>query len=283
MADRIPKVRQTACAVAPSLPETLADCARQPAQPPSPFLEGRKSAASVPRNVCTHLCDLYPRSGKLPAHAVPSRPTGVRRSWSPHLGLTLPPRVGRRCTCAMHTKRSRNPSQGQKTACVVARALSDTLPDCAAAGTLPPPFLNGGKWIASTTRATFALHNQRRRRIRIVNPLFSGCATLSAPTTGACNDAGRHALDPEHARHEHRLRRIRCTCMRPRRELPCRITASQPPVTCIVQPTGRLDRPPHRFPRWQRQRHRPRPLPIAKPSHWCRSTLLLFCVLRGRV
>ena len=42
------------------------------------------------------------------AHAVPSRTTPVRRSGSPHLGLILPPRVGRPCTCAMPHKGSRN-------------------------------------------------------------------------------------------------------------------------------------------------------------------------------
>ena len=33
-------------------------------------------------------------------------------------------------------------------------------------------------------------------------------------------------------------------------------------ATCILQPTDRPDRPPHRFPRWQRQRHRPKNLPL---------------------
>ena len=69
----------------------------------------------------------------------------------------------------------------------------------AAAGTLPPPFLEGRKSIEATTCTTFARHIQLRSRIRIGNPLFSGCATLSTPTTGAFTDAGRHALDPEHA------------------------------------------------------------------------------------
>ena len=54
-----------------------------------------------------------PRSGPAAraalAHAVLSRTTAVRRFASPHLGLPLPPRVGRPCTCATcHTKGARN-------------------------------------------------------------------------------------------------------------------------------------------------------------------------------
>ena len=45
-----------ACAVPPSRLETLADCAREPAQPPSPYLDGRKSATSTARaNMCASI------------------------------------------------------------------------------------------------------------------------------------------------------------------------------------------------------------------------------------
>ena len=68
----------------------------------------------------------------------------------------------------------------------------------------------------TTTRATFACRNQLRSHIRNGNPLFSGWATLSTPASGASTDAGRHALGPEHTPfREHRLRCVRCTCMRP--------------------------------------------------------------------
>ena len=65
--------KQTACAVAPSPSHTLAYCARQPAQPPSPFLDGPKSAPSSARAttwVQASVCDWIPKVGILPA---PSR------------------------------------------------------------------------------------------------------------------------------------------------------------------------------------------------------------------
>ena len=75
----------TACAVPPSLLETLADCARQPAQPPPPFLDGRKSAASTARaNMCAkRRYDWIPKVGKLPApsrHRSPTLSQTVRAS-----------------------------------------------------------------------------------------------------------------------------------------------------------------------------------------------------------
>ena len=47
------------------------------------------------------------------AQAVPSRMTAVRRSGSPHLGSTLPPYVGRRCTCALPHQRVEKPKVGK--------------------------------------------------------------------------------------------------------------------------------------------------------------------------
>jgi hypothetical protein len=67
------------------------------------------------------------------ARAGPSRAAVVPPSGSPHLRLPLPPRVGRPCTCAV-------PHQGVRL--------------CAAAGTLPPLFLDGRKSVASTACAT---------------------------------------------------------------------------------------------------------------------------------
>jgi hypothetical protein len=79
--DRIPQGRQSARAVAQLLCNTLADCARQPVQPPSPFPDGRQSAASVPRNdACKHLCDLYPRSAICPRRCCPTLLPTVRVS-----------------------------------------------------------------------------------------------------------------------------------------------------------------------------------------------------------
>jgi hypothetical protein len=73
--------RQTARAVAPTRCRTLADCARQPVQPPSPFPDGRQSAASVPRNdACKHLCDSYPRSANCPRRCCPTLSRTVRVS-----------------------------------------------------------------------------------------------------------------------------------------------------------------------------------------------------------
>jgi hypothetical protein len=85
----------TACAVPPSLLETLADCARQPAQPPSPFLDGRKSAASTARaNMCAkRRYDWIPKVGKLPApsrHRSPTLSQTVRASR--HSPITVSPR-----------------------------------------------------------------------------------------------------------------------------------------------------------------------------------------------
>ena len=151
------------------------------------------------QHACKHRCDRVPNVRQA-AHAGPSRSTGVRRSRSPHLGLTPPPRVGRPCTCAMPQKAFEKPKPRSEN-CLRPRAIA--LPHsrrlCAAAGLLPPPFLDGRKSIPSTTCATFARHNQLRARIRIGNPLFSGCASLSTPATGAFTDAGRDALAPEHA------------------------------------------------------------------------------------
>ena len=109
------------------------------------------------QHVCKHRCERIPKVGKLPAHAVPSRPTGVRRSGSPHLGFTLPPRVGRRCTRAMPHKAFDKPNP-RSANCLRRRTspLRHSPRLCAAAGTLPPPFLDGRKSIASTTCATFA-------------------------------------------------------------------------------------------------------------------------------
>ena len=79
------------------------------------------------------------------AHAVPSRMTAVRRSGSPHLGSTLPPYVGRRCTCAMPHQRVEQPKVAKLPA--PSRHRSPTLSHrlCAATVTLPPPFLGGRK------------------------------------------------------------------------------------------------------------------------------------------
>ena len=54
----------------------------------------------------------------------------MHRSGSPHPGLTLPPpaTLADRALAPCHTKGSRN--QGQKIACAIAAALSDTLADC---------------------------------------------------------------------------------------------------------------------------------------------------------
>ena len=99
-----------------------------------------------------------------------------------------------------HTKRSTNPSQGQQTACAVALALSDTLPDC-----VRQPAHSRRRFSMVENRShrppAPLSHNQLRSRIRIGNPLFSGCATLATPTSGAFTDVGPHALDPEHECH----------------------------------------------------------------------------------
>ena len=50
-------------------------------------------------------------------------------------------------------------------------------------------------------------HRHRRSLHRSLTPWV---AARSAP-----HPSPPHALDPEHARHEHRMRRVRCTCMRP--------------------------------------------------------------------
>ena len=113
-----------------------------------------------------------------------------------------------------HTERSRNPRLKN---CLrrhtIVRRHSRRV--CAGAATLPPLFLDGPK-STTTTHATFACRSQLRSHIRNGTPLFSGWATLSTPATGASTDAGRHALGPEHTPfREHRLRCVRCTCMRP--------------------------------------------------------------------
>ena len=244
--------RQTARAIAPTRCHTLADCARQPAQPPSPFPDGRKSAASVPRNdACKHLCDLYPRSANCPRRCCPTLLPTVRVSRrSPHhrfvggrksvlstaranmrasIGVTRypgsangtcwPESVDRWAPVSIATSRVdhsatrwptvhlRGPQKAFETPkprsenCLRPRTSAHR--HCrrlfTAAGTLPPPFLDGRKSIPSTTRTTIARHNQLRSHIRIGNPLFSGCATLSSPAAGAFTDAGRDALAPEHA------------------------------------------------------------------------------------
>ena len=100
------------------------------------------------------------------AHAVPSRTTPVRRSGSPHLGLILPPRVGRPCTCAMPHKGSRNSRWAN---CLRRRAIAlrHSCRLCAATGTPPPLFLDGRKSVASTARATCERRSRLRSRIRI--------------------------------------------------------------------------------------------------------------------
>ena len=113
-----------------------------------------------------------------------------------------------------HTERSRNPRLKN---CLRRHTivLRHSRRVCAGAGTLPPLFLDGPK-STTTTHATFACRSQLRSHIRNGTPLFSGWATLSTPATGASTDAGRHALGPEHTPfREHRLRCVRCTCMRP--------------------------------------------------------------------
>jgi hypothetical protein len=50
-------------------------------------------------------------------------------------------------------------------------------------------------------------HRHRRSLHRSLTPWV---AARSAP-----HPSPPHALGPEHARHEHRMRRVRCTCMRP--------------------------------------------------------------------
>ncbi len=52
LSDRILQGRQTACAVAPSLPHTLADCARQPAQPHRRFSTVENRPRRPPAPTC---------------------------------------------------------------------------------------------------------------------------------------------------------------------------------------------------------------------------------------
>ena len=138
----------------------LADCARQPAQPPSPFLDGRKSVPSTARaNMCASIgvtgyrgtanCPrrraiALPNSRRLcaPASSAPSPfldgrksvPSTARANMCASIGVT-----GYRGTASCPRFRAIAPRH--------ARRL------CAPAGTVPSPCLDGRKSAASTARA----------------------------------------------------------------------------------------------------------------------------------
>jgi hypothetical protein len=162
----------------------------------------------------------YRRSANCPSpscHPL-SRMPPVRRPGSPHPGLTLPPRVGRQVHLHHASQRAVRGTQPRSANCLrrhtIARRHSRRL--CAAASALPPPFLDGPKSIASTTRATFARRNQLRSHIRNGNPLFSGCGDLIHTRHRRLHRCRSPcARLPSTPFREHRLRRVRCTCMRP--------------------------------------------------------------------
>jgi len=92
--------RQTARAVASSLSRTLARWCVAAGAIPSPFLHGRKSVLSYQQHqLCASVRVCLDTEGRQTAprrRAITlSRMTPVRRSGSPHPGLTFPPRVGR--------------------------------------------------------------------------------------------------------------------------------------------------------------------------------------------
>ena len=101
----------------------------------APFLNGPKSVPSSARiNVCSSVGVAgYRRSANCPRRRAIalSWNTPVRRSGSPHPGLTLPPRSP---TVHLHhpgpTPRGRE-TKGQKIACAITVALPGTLADCA--------------------------------------------------------------------------------------------------------------------------------------------------------
>ena len=84
LSDRIPQDRQTARAVAPSLPDALADCARQPAQPHHRFSTVENRARQLPMPTCracigvieTHReqtgCAVAPSVSDFRAHCAPA-------------------------------------------------------------------------------------------------------------------------------------------------------------------------------------------------------------------
>ena len=99
-----------------TLPHSRRLCAAAGSVPP-PLLDGRKSVAPT---TCANLhastgVTGYPRSANCPRRRAIalSWTTLVRRSGSPYPGLTLPPHVGRRCTCTMPHKAVENPKFGK--------------------------------------------------------------------------------------------------------------------------------------------------------------------------
>jgi hypothetical protein len=96
------KGRQAACAVASSLPDTLADCARPRAHSRRRFSVVQKSVAPTAPcpHVCKLRCDRIPKVGKLPApsrHCSPTLSQTVRGS---RHALPLPCTHGRKIGCA---------------------------------------------------------------------------------------------------------------------------------------------------------------------------------------
>jgi hypothetical protein len=122
---RNPRVREPAPQRAPLLHLLfLFRVGRKPRAAPGRHISGSPSHQRV-RRPCTctvphprvEKCE-GPRTGSAAraacAHAVPSRETAARLFASPHLGLPLPPRVGRPCTYAVpHTGREMRESENR--------------------------------------------------------------------------------------------------------------------------------------------------------------------------
>ena len=141
------------------------------------------------------------------AHAVPSRTTAVRRFASPHLGLPLPPRVGRPCTCANMPHQGGEKCESPRTGPAARAALAHAVPSRTTAvrrfasphlGLPLPP--RTCQLLAAWAKAE-EFEGVGRFRRSLHRSLTASVAAGSAPQPP-------HALGPEHARHEHRLRRM---------------------------------------------------------------------------
>ena len=165
------------------------------------------------QHMCKRRCGRIPKVGKPPA---PSRhyfesadscaPVRIASS-----RVDPPATFADRALAPCHTKGSRN--QGQKIACAIAVALSDTLTDC----TRQP----------AHSRRRFSM--VENRPLPPLSRVTTNSGAASASGTRYFQDARpyphpspepspiRVAMRsiPSTPRHEHRLRRVRCTCMRP--------------------------------------------------------------------
>jgi len=152
------KGRQTACAVVPSLSDTLADCATVA----TPFLRGKICHVHRPPR-CEHASVLLETQGRKTA-------CPVAQSLSDTLAdCARPPAqsqhhfsVAKSVTSTAHAKMCARigvtgNTQGPHTACAVAPSRSPTLQHSrrlrAATGTVPTPFLDAGKSVEPTTHA----------------------------------------------------------------------------------------------------------------------------------